>query len=74
MEHYTKALAKRKEGVTLAGALQEMADLVANVGESAKTVQSVVPKAYVDQVEQLALFVMESKAKYEDTARKKQQA
>ncbi|MGA9351270.1 MAG: DNA methyltransferase [Anaerolineae bacterium] len=69
MEHYTKALARRKEGVTLAGALQEMADLVANVEESAAA-----PKVHVDQVKQLALFVMESKAKYEGTTRKKQAA
>jgi adenine-specific DNA methylase len=61
MEYYTKVLAGRKEGVTLAEALQEMADLTANVGESAAA-----SKTHVGQVEQLALFVMESKAKYVD--------
>lgn len=67
MEYYTKKLTnRRQEGVTLAGALQEMADVVANVGKSAAA-----PKTHVDQVKQLTLFVMESKAKYEDTTRGK---
>lgn len=71
IEHYTKAIASGKwdKGVvTLTRALEEMSTVVALVGANAKMEESNLPQAYAERVEQLALFVMESRAKHEDTA------
>lgn len=74
IEHYTKAFAngnyekeKEKEMVTLSGALKEMGQVAAQVGENAKVEQQTLSKPYAQRVEQLKLFVIESKAKYEGT-------
>jgi adenine-specific DNA methylase len=76
IEHHTRALANgkyEKEAVTLSEALKEIATVVDLIGTNAATEQPpMLPKAYAKRVEQLALFVMESKAKYEITAREKQ--
>ncbi len=77
IEYYTRVLANEKyeydkESVTLTEALKEMADFVAHVGTNAGIEQPELPKTYAEKVEQLTLFVMESKAKYEHTTRKKQ--
>lgn len=77
IEHYTRALAngeRGKEVVSLAKALKEMADLVAHVEANAEAKRLNLPKRYSGKVEQLALFVLESKAKYETMAWKRRQA
>jgi adenine-specific DNA methylase len=74
IEYYTKALANgesnRKEAITLTKVLEEMANLVAHVGENAEIEQPELPNSYSQKVEQLTLFVMESKAKYEGKTQK----
>ena len=73
IEYYTRAFAGGKYDevtVTLGEALKEMANLVAYVGESAEVKQPELPKTYDEKVEQLKLFVMESKAEYEGATRK----
>lgn len=75
IEHYTKALTTgkyQKEMVTLADALKEMASFVAHVGANVEVEQPELPQIYATKLKQLTLFVMESKAKYEGTTRKKQ--
>ncbi|MBI4531740.1 MAG: hypothetical protein HY709_09455 [Candidatus Latescibacteria bacterium] len=65
--YYTKAFANGKyddETITLAGILREMANLVDRVGEHAKIEQSELPNPCIQKVEQLTLFVVESKVKY----------
>jgi len=65
--YYTKAFANGKyddETITLAGILREMANLVDRVGEHAKIEQSELPDPCIQKVEQLTLFVVESKVKY----------
>ncbi len=74
IEHYTKALANGKyasEPLTLAWAMKEMENLVACVGVSAEMQRSQLPESDAKGIEQLALFVMESKAKYEGATQKK---
>lgn len=79
VEHYTRAFAngkcdKEEETVALAQALKEMENLVAHVGEDAKVEQPELPKTPAQRVEQLRLFVMESKAKYGVTMEKKRRS
>ena len=67
-EHYTKALANGKydnEMLTLAEALNEMASIAAHVEVDVNAEQRKLPKAHAQKVEQLRLFVLESKAAYE---------
>jgi putative DNA methylase len=74
IEHYTKAFAngKRSQGeVTLTGALQEMASFATYIGVEAEVKQPELPKIYAERIEQLTLFVLESKAKYEGVTLKK---
>ena len=65
IEYYTKVVAdetRRSALNPLPELLREMQDLVAHVGVQAEPAQ-ILPR-YAEQVEQLSLFVMESKAKY----------
>ncbi|MEW6274217.1 MAG: DNA methyltransferase [Bacillota bacterium] len=68
IEYYTKAfpnLKRQGEPITLAEALQEMKDFLNQVTESAQEKQQPLPKSYIKKVEQLALFIQESKERYE---------
>ena len=74
MEHYSKALANGKfdnETVTLAEALSEMAGIATQVGAAANAERLELPKAHAHKVEQLRLFVVESRARYEGKAPKR---
>jgi adenine-specific DNA methylase len=68
IQYYTKALANGKynnEVVRLSEALKEMADFADYIGVDAEMERPELPKAYAKRAEQLKLFIMESKAKYE---------
>jgi putative DNA methylase len=74
IEHYTKAFVNGgyghdKKAVTLNDALKEMANFVPQVGADVRTEKADLPGSYATKAEQLALFVMESRAKNENTAR-----
>ncbi|MEW6276885.1 MAG: hypothetical protein AB1556_17470, partial [Bacillota bacterium] len=67
IEYYTKAfpnLKRQGEPITLAEALQEMKDFLNQVTESAQEKQQPLPKSYIKKVEQLVLFIQESKERY----------
>ena len=67
IEYCTKAFPNGKyddETITLVEMLKDMANLVDRVGEHARIEQSGLPDPYIQQVEQLTLFVVESKATY----------
>lgn len=74
LEFYTKAFANRgyrDETPTLLGALEEMANLVSRIGLKTGMECQNLSKIYANRVEQLALFVMESKLKYGTKMQKK---
>lgn len=74
VEYYTKALANGNGsdvGITLAKALKEMENLVEHVGVNVKIEVVQIDKTYIEKIEQLSLFVEESKAKYESINLKK---
>jgi hypothetical protein len=67
VEYYTKAFPNVKhhnDPITLAEALHEMNDFANHVNENAHF-ETALPKSYVRKAEQLALFIRESKEKYE---------
>ncbi|MEW6214856.1 MAG: hypothetical protein AB1478_06585, partial [Nitrospirota bacterium] len=67
IEYYTKAFPNIKhhnEPVTLSEALHEMKDFAEHVTENAQPEQPLVSKYYAKKVEQLTLFIRESKEKY----------
>ncbi|MFQ6115289.1 MAG: hypothetical protein ACE5NG_14620, partial [bacterium] len=73
IEHYTRACANgnhKTEMVTLDEALKQTANLVELVGVNAELQQTGLPETYVQELEQLDLFVMESKAEYDAGMRK----
>jgi len=68
LEYYTKAYPNVKhynEGITLAEALNEMKDFADHVTESSRPEQPALPKFHAKKAEQLALFIRESREKYE---------
>lgn len=68
IEYYTKAFPNIKchnEPITLAEALYEMNNFASQITESTQQEQPALPKSYMRRAEQLALFIKESKEKYE---------
>jgi hypothetical protein len=68
LEYYTKAFPNIKhynEPITLAEALNEMKDFVSHVTETSRPEQPPLSKFYAKKAEQLALFIRESKERYE---------
>lgn len=68
IEYYTKAFPGLKchnEPITLAEALHEMKDFSAYISERAHPEQLMLRKSYTKKAEQLALFIKESKERYE---------
>jgi len=68
LEYYTKAFPNIKhynEPITLAEALNEMKDFANHVTETSRPEQPPLPKSYAKKVEQLTLFIKESREKYE---------
>jgi len=68
IEYYTKVFPNVKhlnEPITLAEALNEMKSFANHITESSRTEQPHLPKSYARKVEQLTLFIKESKEKYE---------
>jgi len=64
LEHYTKAFPNIKhynEPITLAEALNEMKDFANHVTETSRPEQPPSPESYARKVEQLTLFVRESR-------------
>jgi len=68
IEYYTKAFPNIKlknVPLTLAEALHEMKTFANYVAESVKPERAILSKSYTKRVEQLALFIKESRGKYE---------
>jgi hypothetical protein len=68
LEYYTKAFPNIKhynELITLAEALNEMKDFANHVTGTSRPEQPPLPKFYAKKAEQLALFIRESRARYE---------
>jgi len=68
IEYYTKAFPGLKchnEPITLAEALHEMKDFSEYISERAHPEQLMLRKSYIKKAEQLALFIKESKERYE---------
>jgi len=71
-EYYTKSLGNgdcNSIGITLPNALEEMGDIVQRVGEEAQPDYTHIESVYAKKVEQLALFVRESRSAYKRKVR-----
>ena len=68
VEHYTKALANGKNNgmITLAQALAEIAEYLTYISIDTKKLHGEPSEPCIEKAEQLALFVMESKARYQN--------
>jgi len=66
VEHYTRALANGGYGIGIAlpDALSEMESFTKQVGGNIEIGQTEIERIYTEKVEQLSLFVLESKRKY----------
>jgi len=66
VEYYTRALANGGYGIGIAlpDALREMESFTKQVGGSIEIEQTGIDRVYTEKVEQLSLFVLESKRKY----------
>jgi len=68
IEHCTKFIATQEQShntVDLAETLEEMAKMVSYVGAGPDIAQSALSSVYAEKVQQLTLFVLESKKKYQ---------
>jgi len=68
IEHCTKFIATQEQShntVDLAETLEEMAKMVSYVGAGLDIAQSALSSVYAEKVQQLTLFVLESKKKYQ---------
>lgn len=72
IEYYSKAVVDGSSNIPLIplrAAIEEMAEFVSYVDDSADKGKGALSAAYSEKVGQLALFIMESKAKYEVKSR-----